>query len=1139
MIWDDRLAEVWAGGKAGAGVVIGTAAVFTARHVVANADGRGVKARVVRPGSLAGGWVTMRVLAEDVDWDVALLGVASSEAARDEPGARWLEPSTSSPVFVRLGTSAEAGCQVVGFPQSEVQSTPDSTVRQSEQLTGTLMPAGQAKEPVNAQRRLPKRWIPFDTDGPTPGTQAGWGGMSGAGVILPDGRLVGLAVVAEALHQQRRLCVVPFANVLDQSSGIARALSDVLAVPALIEVRDAPRYQAVLKSSCLGPDGAPLPLAAWKDLKAFGVKAADLPEDPLYLNYVPRELDGVLRDALVEIVDAHKMLLVVGGAGAGKSRSTAEAARHVFSRYRLVRPRYGSLPAVADLPLDDLGAVVVWLDDAERYKCPAFGDIVQTLLAAGVVVLGNIRRSELDTLTETGNDPTGAALTDAHLVSRVDWPMDWTLEERGRVPDHVTDEALRRAVAAGIPLGAWCVAGPQLLNRLGGARGDDDNPWRYALMHAAMDWYRTGIGRRPAPDQVIELMNRAYLRPPPATGDEINDALLWATKLVIRAGRRSPHSLLALETDTQRLSVNDYVLDHFHDDESIPGAVWQAVVKAAHETPDVYPGPLEMGALALVAGEYETARDAWTPLAESGNGDAMNALGVLNSGLGDHRAAWRWYERAAETGQLDAMYTLGKSLYDDGQLELARSWWERAAANGSTSSMNGLGAIYMAADHPEEAQHWFERAAAAGSGNAMNNLGALLVDRDPHTAEQWWQKAAAAGDATAMLTLGMRAEDIETKRRWWMQAAVAGNTTAMFGIGLALAEEGNIDEARQWWEKAADAGDPHALNHLAVLLVDSDPDEARQLWEKAARQGNAWAMMSLGALLADSEPDTARFWWEQALEAGETAALDNLRAQREQLHEPSAENGDANALNSPAVIFSHEVSPDLTQRLREQIGAFHNYLAALGLIRHDREPPRLGLNAGPHGFSYDAASHQIQVSPNLADNQHTVFREYCNSVLVPDNPTYDFLIAAYELISGLSFYFPCSFTDDQEGFSYRSVNLNDTRRMIRRRGIPGQDNQPRAYIWASIFWEARQFIEPRSEDKILADAWLEVVTEASGSSVPRRKPHRLSYRAVEKQFVECMYGLAHARLQPEGGQALAELLIRRRVLTAASSAVET
>jgi hypothetical protein len=164
MLWDDRLAEVWAAPRrAGAGVVVGAAAVLTARHVVA--------------GALDGGRVLVRVLAEDADWDVALLAVSDEKPAAGGSGARWLAPSSPSPVFVRLGTAAEPGCEMAGFPQAEVQRAPDgspvSTVRQSEQVTGTVLPAGQGQAPVNPERPLPRRWMPFDAEGSTPGTQAG------------------------------------------------------------------------------------------------------------------------------------------------------------------------------------------------------------------------------------------------------------------------------------------------------------------------------------------------------------------------------------------------------------------------------------------------------------------------------------------------------------------------------------------------------------------------------------------------------------------------------------------------------------------------------------------------------------------------------------------------------------------------------------------------------------------------------------------------------------------------------------------------------------------------------------------------------------------------------------------------------
>jgi len=170
VLWGDRLAEVWAvPRRAGAGVVVGAGAVLTARHVVAGALGGGrVLARVVRPGAATADWVPMRVLAEDAGWDVALLGVDEEKAAAGGPGARWLAPGSVSPVVVRLGTAAEPGCEAVGFPQAEVQRAPDGspvgTVRQSEQMTGTLLPAGQGEapyegEPAIGQTAARRNWV--------------------------------------------------------------------------------------------------------------------------------------------------------------------------------------------------------------------------------------------------------------------------------------------------------------------------------------------------------------------------------------------------------------------------------------------------------------------------------------------------------------------------------------------------------------------------------------------------------------------------------------------------------------------------------------------------------------------------------------------------------------------------------------------------------------------------------------------------------------------------------------------------------------------------------------------------------------------------------------------------------------------
>lgn len=253
-IWDDRLVEVWAApGGTGTGVLVGAAAVLTAQHVVAAALNNGkILSRVVRPGAAAAAWVPMTVLAEDPDWDVALLGADQSGKDDHESKPEWPKPSSPSPVFVRLGTLVEHGCEAVGFLQSEVKEAPDgypaSSITQAEQVFGNLFPTGQAKPPVNPTHRLSRSWLPFDVDSAPPDTWADWGGMAGAGVTLADGRLVGLVVAAEG-SPQRRLYVVPLSDVLAQSSGIAAALSQAFDGPVVIQERYMPGLSAVSSST--------------------------------------------------------------------------------------------------------------------------------------------------------------------------------------------------------------------------------------------------------------------------------------------------------------------------------------------------------------------------------------------------------------------------------------------------------------------------------------------------------------------------------------------------------------------------------------------------------------------------------------------------------------------------------------------------------------------------------------------------------------------------------------------------------------------------------------------------------------------------------------------------------------------------
>ncbi|WAZ21296.1 bifunctional trypsin-like peptidase domain-containing/SEL1-like repeat protein [Streptomyces cinnabarinus] len=909
-LWDDRLAEIWAPpGRQGSGVVIGMRGVLTARHVVAGgADG--VLARVVRRAQQrVGGWVPMRVVWEDADWDLALLVVPDGEPQAHS----WLVPASASPVLVRLGGRAEPGCESIGFPDQETQrSGPDSprpVVRQTEQITGMLLPSGQAKAPVGTGRPLPRAWMPLDAESSTASSPAGWGGMSGSGVVLADGRLAAVVVAVDREHQHRRLYCVPLAEVLDAVPGFGSALARLNGAPVRAQARHAAAFRRALSVICLGPEGMPARLHQLDDLGAYGVKSVDLPGEPPFLNYVRRDGDHELGQALAEAARTRRMLLLAGKSGAGKSRSVAEAVRRQFPRHRLLRPVEDMLAAVTELPLDDIGSALVWLDDIERYQHGGLREMLRRLLSSGVVVVGTIRSDELAALAESHN-PVGEALTDRALVRRVEWQREWSGAERTRVPQRVAHPALRQAVAMRIALGVWCVAGPQLVQRMLNSE-PDDYPCRSSLLRAVLDWHRTGL-TVPIPRSVAyTLVDRAYLDEP-ATEGELEEALHWSLAPVAVGGRRSAHSLLMADPATDTLTVNDYVQDYDGRDAlpPVPRPVWEAALDVAAGDDDALSA---VGWRAIGSDEQDVARRAFAPLAQAGQAEAMGIVGLLAE---DPEDGTRWMRRAAETGDVYALRNFGAHLSRDQPAE-ARLWFERAVEAGSVSAMVDLARL-LEDDDPWAAQEWFRRAAAAGDDEAMNSLGTLLYAQDPDQARELFRQAAGTGNALAMNNLGLLLDDVDEAeaeswfrkaaedgseegmhnlgtvlaRRgdhegaldWLHRAAESGHTEAMRNLGIELSQHDLAAGARYWWLRAVDAGNTDAMLNLAVLAFnDGDVNDGYRSWlERGADAGSATCTFALGDLHAQlGDPEAARRCYERAADAGEPAAMAALGAMTE------------------------------------------------------------------------------------------------------------------------------------------------------------------------------------------------------------------------------------------------------------------
>jgi TPR repeat protein len=102
----------------------------------------------------------------------------------------------------------------------------------------------------------------------------------------------------------------------------------------------------------------------------------------------------------------------------------------------------------------------------------------------------------------------------------------------------------------------------------------------------------------------------------------------------------------------------------------------------------------QKGLTAAQSGDYATALREWTPLAEQGDADAQNNLGLMyDNGTGvlqDYKTAVKWYRLAAKQGDASAQNNLG-TMYDKGKGVLqdyvrAHMWFNIASISGKSKN---------------------------------------------------------------------------------------------------------------------------------------------------------------------------------------------------------------------------------------------------------------------------------------------------------------------------------------------------------------------------------------------------------------------------------------------------------------------
>ena len=165
-------------------------------------------------------------------------------------------------------------------------------------------------------------------------------------------------------------------------------------------------------------------------------------------------------------------------------------------------------------------------------------------------------------------------------------------------------------------------------------------------------------------------------------------------------------------------------------------------------------GEFEQGFIAVREGDFKKAFKLWLPLAQSGNVDAQNNIGMMyDLGQGvthDRKAAINWYRKAAEGGSADAQNQIGYAYFtgDGAELNLEEGvhWYLLAAQKGQPVAQANLGAAYGEGRGVKQSWElstkYYRFAAEQGHPLAQSNLGVAYmngygVNKDPVEACMW------------------------------------------------------------------------------------------------------------------------------------------------------------------------------------------------------------------------------------------------------------------------------------------------------------------------------------------------------------------------------------------------------------------
>ena len=893
----ERLVEVWAAGadgrgECGSGWLVGHSGVVSCCHLLkqylASADvteGVTGQARIqIRQAALpsAEAWIDCALVWQHPVRDLGLLQITP------RADQSW-DPPKGRPVRLAATGERPSECVAMGFPDAEARPM---GLRDSEQVAGRLLPAGRARDPDGL--------IPFDVDVSVPDDAALWAGFSGSAVVDQRSRLLGLVVKAHPERQRRRLLVVPVEDAASDPAFAAAAA--VVGLNPAVENFWAPSWRESVEPRALTATGVPLAVADVQDLKVFGVHGSSAGTRGSHLEYVGRDRDVELGDALAGARGGgQRVVLVVGDSAAGKSRSAAEALRRdrVLCSWRLVVPLSdGGLFRLADA---DLGwqDTVLWLDDLDKYLARLDLGTLRRILSGDptVMVVATMRTSQLQGRQGQLADPAWRFLTDDTEVRRVDLDASLSEDELQAASAIISDPAMLNALHEGVGLGEWLVAGPELLKKL----NDERDPLNRAFADTVIAWYRTGLDQPLACEDARQLwadtlpsgLHQRLLSRGPEEQDELfEQASAWACRPVFN---RALYEQALISKVTGGYIADDYVLDQIVRDPyhtAVPDPVWERTLQIADRSPESQRRTLIWAVGMAAYQEHALAHSltAMQTLAKEGNRYAWFNAGMLQCGLGSLEEEMGFYDRAvarfshpmepAITSVLAARAFLAKGLRlgQLGRFEDAAEVYQQMLARFGEAAEPEL--------REPVAQALFDKGATLGQlGRFEDAVGVYdqVVARFGDAAEPELREPVAKALVNKGISLRQLGRSEEEMRVYEQVLARFGDAAepelreqvamALVSKGVSLRQLGRSEDAGRVYDQVVarfgDATEAALRQMVAVALVDKgvslrqlgrSEEEMRVYEQVLARFGDAtepelhqqvaWALLYKGIRLA-------------------------------------------------------------------------------------------------------------------------------------------------------------------------------------------------------------------------------------------------------------------------------------------------